>query len=203
MTFDPDIGPPRVRGGRRSPRRRGPGGRPERRYLPRRQEGRALATNPDPTLKLATSTGVTRTLDDWTTMFHLCLVVLPARPEGAAWVPVGERIFKTFGDADCHCAFVVPAGEAVARRMLGGAEQRVMTFVDPDTAVVSSLGLERLPAFVHLRQDTTVVAASEGWDPHDWQRVAREVGKAMAWTVPEVAAPGDPRPSPGWPVSGA
>jgi len=135
-------------------------------------------------------------------MFHLCLVVLPARPEGAAWVPVGERIFKTFGDADCHCAFVVPAGEAVARRMLGGAEQRVMTFVDPDTAVVSSLGLERLPAFVHLRQDTTVVAASEGWDPHDWQRVAREVGKAMAWTVPEVAAPGDPRPSPGWPVSG-
>jgi len=146
---------------------------------------------------------VTRTLDDWTTMFHLCLVVLPARPEGAAWVPVAERIFKTFGDADCHCAFVVPASDAVARRLLGDAERRVMTFVDPDLALVSGLGLERLPAFVHLRQDATVVAASEGWDPRDWQRVARDVGAAMKWTVPEVAAQGDPRPTTGWDVSAA
>jgi hypothetical protein len=180
-----------------------PGGRPERRYLPGRQEGRALATNPDPTVKLATSRGVTRTLDDWTTMFHLCLVVLPGRPEGAAWVPVAERIFATLGDADCHCAFVVPAGESVARRLLGDAEQRVMTFVDPELALVQSLALERLPAFVHLRQDTTLVASSEGWDPRDWQRVAREVGAAMAWTVPEVAGSGDPRPTPGWPISSA
>ncbi|HEV2308883.1 MAG TPA: hypothetical protein VGU73_00050 [Acidimicrobiia bacterium] len=145
---------------------------------------------------------MTRTLDDWTTMFHLCLVVLPPRPEGAAWVPVAERIFKTFGDADCHCAFVVPASDSVARRMLGDAEHRAMTFVDPDLELVSGLGLERLPAFVHLRQDTTVVAASEGWEPRDWQRVAREVGASMKWTVPEVAGPGDPRPTEGWPVSG-
>jgi hypothetical protein len=177
--------------------------RPSEKTLPSSpQEGAPLATNPDPTLKLATSAGVTRTLDDWTTMFHLCLVVLPARPEGAAWVPVAERIFKTFGDADCHCGFVVPAGDAVARRLLGPAEQRFMTFVDPDLALVSGLGLERLPAFVHLRQDTTVVAASEGWQPRDWQRVAREVAAAMKWTVPEVGAPGDPRPTGGWPVSG-
>jgi hypothetical protein len=155
--------------------------RPSEKTLPSSpQEGAPLATNPDPTLKLATSAGVTRTLDDWTTMFHLCLVVLPARPEGAAWVPVAERIFKTFGPA----------------------EQRFMTFVDPDLALVSGLGLERLPAFVHLRQDTTVVAASEGWQPRDWQRVAREVAAAMKWTVPEVGAPGDPRPTGGWPVSG-
>ena len=135
-------------------------------------------------------------------MFHLCLVVLPGRPEGAAWVPVAERIFDTFGDADCHCAFVVPASEAVARRLLGPAERRVMTFVDPDLAFVQSLGLERLPAFVHLRQDATLVGASEGWDPRAWQRVARDVGAAMAWSVPEVAGPGDPRPTPGWPISG-
>ena len=42
-----------------------------------------MAKNPDPTLELATSAGVTRTLDDWTTMFHLCLVILPDRPEAA------------------------------------------------------------------------------------------------------------------------
>jgi hypothetical protein len=66
---------------------------------------------------------------------------------------------------------------------------------------VESLGLERLPAFVLLRQDTTLVTASEGWDPKDWQRVAREAGRLLAWTVPEVAAEGDPSPFAGWPAS--
>ena len=93
-------------------------------------------------------------------------------------------------------------GGQVARRLLGDAEQRYMAFVDPDRALLGALGLERLPAFVHLRQDTSVVAATEGLDPREWQRVAKEVGAAMAWTVPEVAGPGDPRTTPGWPISG-
>ena len=37
-----------------------------------------MAKNPDPSLKLTTRKGVTRTLDDWATMFHLALFVLPA-----------------------------------------------------------------------------------------------------------------------------
>jgi hypothetical protein len=159
-----------------------------------------VAKNPDPNLKLTTSKGVTRTLDDWSTMFHLCLVILPARVEASAFVPIARRIFATFGDADCRCAFVVTASEAVAARVLGPVEDAWSTFVDPDLELVHSLGLERLPAFVHLRQDTTVVAAAEGWSDREWQRVAREVGKAMAWTVPEVAAPGDPPTFSGWPV---
>jgi hypothetical protein len=126
--------------------------------------------------------------------------VLPARPEAAAWIPVARRLFATFGDADCHCAFVVAGPETVADRVLGPAADEIMTFVDPDLELVHSLGLERLPAFVHLRQDTSLVAAAEGWEPREWQRVAREVGKSMAWSVPEVAGPGDPRPTPGWPV---
>ena len=35
-----------------------------------------MAKNPDPNLKLTSTKGVTRTLDDWSTMFHLCLVIL-------------------------------------------------------------------------------------------------------------------------------
>ena len=161
-----------------------------------------MAQNPDPTLKLTTSKGVTRTLDDWTTMFHLCLVVLPSRPEASAWIPVARRIFATFGDTDARCGFVVTGNEEVARRVLGEVEDRVMTFVDPDLEFVRSLDLERLPAFVHLRQDTAVVASAEGWRPREWQDVAEQVGKSMAWTVPEVTGPGDPAPTPGWPVSG-
>lgn len=159
-----------------------------------------MAKDPDPTLKLTSSKGITRTLDDWSTIFHLSLVILPARAEASAWIPVARRIFRTFGDADCHSAYCVTGGEEVARRILGDVEGEAIVFVDPDKAFVQSLGLERLPAFVHLRQDTTLVAAAEGWDPREWQRVAREVGKALAWTVPEIAGRGDPPPAPGWPV---
>jgi hypothetical protein len=159
-----------------------------------------MAKNPDPTLELTSSKGVTRTLDDWATMFHLCLVILPDRPEASAWVPVGRRIFAVFGDADCHTAFVVTGNEQIARRILGSAEREVLTFIDPDRAFVRSLGLEHLPAFVHLRQDTTLGDAAEGWNEREWQRVATRVGKAMAWSQPEVAAPGNPPPTPGWAV---
>jgi hypothetical protein len=159
-----------------------------------------MAKNPDPLLKITTSTGITRTVDDWSTMFHLCLVILPARPEASAWVPVGQRIFNTFGDADCHTAFVVTGPDLVAERVIGPDEKSAMVFIDPDKELVHSLGLERLPAFVHLRQDTTLVAAAEGWNAREWQRVAREVGKALAWTVPEVSGPNDPPSFEGWPV---
>jgi len=134
-------------------------------------------------------------------MFHLCLIVLPARTDAAAFVPIAQRIFATFGDADCTAAYVITGPEAVADRLLGRAERKEVVFVDPDLELVHALGLERLPAFVHLRQDTTVLAATEGWIPADWQRVAREVGKSLAWTVPEVAADGDPPRFDGWPVT--
>jgi hypothetical protein len=159
-----------------------------------------VAKNPDPTLKVASSRGVVRTLDDWSTMFHLVLVVLPDRPEASAWIPVARRIFATFGDADCHAGFLVTGPESVARRILGEIEGREFTLVDPDFELTQSLGLERLPALVHLRQDTTLGSVAEGWDPAEWQRVAREIGRAMAWSVPEIAGHGDPPPTPGWPA---
>jgi hypothetical protein len=156
--------------------------------------------NPDPTIKLTTTKGVTRTLDDWSTMFHLCLVILPPRPEAAVFIPIAKRIFQVLGDADCRTAFCVAGNEFIARGVLGDAEENYLSFVDPDGEFVASLGLTHLPAFVHLRQNTTLVAAAEGWDPRAWQNVAKEVAKSMAWSVPTVAAAGDPPPTPGWPV---
>jgi hypothetical protein len=160
-----------------------------------------MAKNPDPNLALTNLAGRTRTLDDWVTMFHLVLVVLPDRPEASAWVPIGNRIFATFGDADCHTAFVVPSAPMVARKILEGAETKAMVFVDPDREFVTSLGLVQLPAFVHLRQNTTLANIAEGWDAREWQRVARAIGKAMAWTSPEIARPTDPPSTPGWPAA--
>ena len=172
-----------------------------------REEGarygsRPMAKNPDPSLALATSKGVSRTLDDWTTMFHLCLVILPDRPEAGAWIPVARRIFSVLGDSDARTAYVVTSIPAIAERILGDEMDKNMVFVDPDKEFVQSLGLEHLPAFVHLRQDTTVGAAAEGWRPSEWQEVAKEVATAMAWSVPEIVAPGVelPPPTPGWAV---
>jgi hypothetical protein len=159
-----------------------------------------VARSPDPNLKLSSIRGVTRTLDDWLTMFHLCAVILPPRPEAAVFVPIAKRIFKVLGDADCLTALCVVGNEFIARGVLRDAEDEYLTFIDPDGAFVASLGLTRLPAFIHLRQDTALVAAAEGWDPHAWQNVAKELGKAMAWSVPTVAGAGDPPPTLGWPV---
>jgi hypothetical protein len=162
----------------------------------------AVAKNPDPALTVVTSKGVERTLDDWTTMFHLLLVVLPDRPEAAAWIPVAQRIFAVLGDSDVRTGYVVTANAMIAERILGEEEQRAMVFVDPDRTLVNGLGLQHLPALVHLRQDTSIGAVAEGWDPAAWQATANEVAKAMAWSVPDITAPGLalPAPTPGWAV---
>ena len=159
-----------------------------------------MPKNPDPNLKLTSTKGVTRTLDDWSTMFHLCLVILPPRPEASVFVPVAERIFRHFGDADCRTAFCVVGNEYIAKGVLGEAEHRYLSFVDENGELASSLGLTHLPAFVHLRQDTSLGSVAEGWDPRQWQAVAKELAKAMAWTAPTVAAAGDPPPTVGWSV---
>ena len=159
-----------------------------------------MAKNPDPTLPLTTLAGTTRTLDDWTTMFHMVLVVLPDRPEGAQWVPIAERIFSVFGDSDAKVAFLVPGPAPMAKRLLERASGKFSVFLDPDRALIESLGLQRLPALVHLRQNATLANSTEGWDPVEWQKVTRAIAKAMAWTYPEVARAGDPPATAGWPA---
>ena len=54
-----------------------------------------MAKNPDPNLSLQTLDGVTRTLDDWTTMFHYVLVVLPD-DQGAEAAPLPPAEFARF-----------------------------------------------------------------------------------------------------------
>ncbi len=160
-----------------------------------------MAKNPDPMLELTSLKGSTRTLDDWLTMFHLCLVVLPDRPEAALWQPVISAIFKVLGDADCRVAVCITANSSVARRILGDAADEYLVFLDPDRTFVHSLGLEHLPAFVHLRQDTTLAAVAQGWDAPEWQKVATGISKAMKWSVPQLSTAGGPPTSPGWAVT--
>jgi hypothetical protein len=161
----------------------------------------AVAQNPDPTLALTSLKGVTRTLDDWATVFNLAVVLLPARPEAGKWVTVIDRIYRTFGDSDVRTTICVSSTPAITRRILGAAADQWLVFADPDELLANSLGLERLPAFVHLRQDTSLVTAAQGWSPTEWQKVANEMARTQNWTTPVVTGAGNPPPTPGWPLA--
>lgn len=157
-----------------------------------------VAHNPDPTIPLTTIKGVTKSLDDWTTTFHLCLIVLPGRPEASIHVPVAKRILDVFSGADCRTAYLIAGNERSATRVLGEESAERLVFCDPESALVRSLGLTRLPAFVHLNVDTTLVAAAEGWDPKEWNAVASGLATSMRWTKPAIPSAHDPAPSEGW-----
>lgn len=160
-----------------------------------------MAQNPDPSLPVTSLKGATRPLDDWTTMFHLVAVVLPDRAEGREWIGVADQISSVLGDADCRVVLLVAGTPAITRRVVGEAADRYLVLVDPARALVKSLGLERLPAIVHLRQDATLVDSAEGWNPTEWQRVVEGVAAAMHWSVPTVGGPGTPRAAAGWSVA--
>jgi len=76
-----------------------------------------VAQNPDPALELTSIAGVTRTLDDWATVFNLAIVVLPDRPEGTSFLGIVDRIFATFGDSDVRTIICVPSTPAITKRM--------------------------------------------------------------------------------------
>ncbi|MGH9038696.1 MAG: hypothetical protein ACRDZ3_00535, partial [Acidimicrobiia bacterium] len=148
--------------------------------------------------ELTTLRGVTRTIDGWTTSFHLALTILPGRPEASAWVRVGRRIAQVLGGSDCRPAFLVIGNERSARRVLGADADTGLCFLDPEGTAVKGLGVERVPAFIYVRLDNTVGSAAEGWDPDAWDDAVARLAKEMAWTKPLIPAPGDPAPFPGW-----
>lgn len=160
-----------------------------------------MAQNPDPSLALANLAGRSRSLDDWATVFGLAIVLLPPRPEASAFRPVVERIFATFGDADVRTVICIPGPASMARKILGDLADRYLVWCDPDHALARSLGLERLPAFAHLRQDTTLVGAAQGWSPTEWQKIADQIAQSQHWTTPVLAGAGGPPPSPGWAIA--
>ncbi len=93
-------------------------------------------------------------------------------------------------------------GADQAREFLGPWADRILTFADNDRDLVKALGLNELPAFVHLRQDRTVVGVAEGWDPPEWKQVASVLAKDMSWSRPVFPLNGDPAAYAGSPALG-
>jgi hypothetical protein len=162
-----------------------------------------VATNPPGDVRLTPLDGEARPLAEWLTTFHLAAVILDPYTYESAWLlETAGRILGDFKGADCRVAFVVTASADEAREFLGPWASQVLTFADPDREMVKGLGLNELPAFVHLRQDGAVANVAEGWDPAEWRTVAVGLAKDMSWTRPLIPGPGDPKPYAGSPAAG-
>ena len=147
--------------------------------------------------------GDTRPIQEWTTTFQLALVVLDPYTQQSAWLlPTAGRILRNFAEADCRTAFLLTCDEADARQFMGPWVEEMMVYIDPERTTVAGLGIEELPAFLHIDQANAVVGRAEGWNPDDWRQVAEELALAMSWRRPSIPDVGDPRPFDGTPAAG-
>lgn len=115
-------------------------------------------------------------------MFNLLAVVIDPYTHESGWIlPTADRLFSHYDEADIRCVYVVASDGEGARQYLGKYASEQLVLVDPEREFISSLGLERLPALVHVGQDANLLGAAEGWNPEEWSKVIDGVEEAMAW----------------------
>lgn len=162
-----------------------------------------MTTDPPADLTLAPITGAPRTIDQQLTTFQLAVVVLDPFTNESSWIlDTAIRILEHFREASARIALLLTCTPDEARQFLGPWADRLLTFADPDRDVVKALGLNELPAFVHIRQDRAVLGAAEGWDPAQWREVAQGLAAANSWSAPLIPQPGDPSPYAGSAAAG-
>lgn len=144
-----------------------------------------------------------RTVAEWTTMFHLVLVVVDPYTYESSWIlGTATRILRDYSAADCRVAFLATADEADAQQFLGPLLDEFLVFTDPDRIAVKSFELDRLPALVHINQHHAIENVAEGWQPDDWREAATNLSAAMSWARPVIPLAGDPTPFEGSPALG-
>jgi len=162
-----------------------------------------VASNPPPDTILRPIHGPARPLAQFLALFHLVLVVLDPFTNESAWIlETAGRLLTTFIQSDCTVGWLVTASPNECREFLGPWADHFTTFSDPDRTVVKSLGLESLPAIVHLGMDASLVSSAEGWQPSEWRAVTEEVAQVVSWTGPHLPGPKDPAPYDGTPALG-
>jgi hypothetical protein len=154
-----------------------------------------VPTEVEGSIELHQLDGETATIGEWTSQFHLALVVVDPFTFESAWIlEVAGQLLREFSEADCRTAWLVTGTRANARQFLGPWAQEMLTFVDTDRSVTQALGIEYLPAFVHLNVDHDIESLAEGWEPADWQEAADHLTEVMDWSVVSIAKLGGPAP---------
>ena len=141
--------------------------------------------------------GQVRTIDELTTLFDLCLVVVDGwRPEQLDHMaPLIERLHRVLGDADCTFGLLaVGVGPEHAVALAGPLSDRVAVFADPHGTAADALGVPGAPSLVWVDTQPALRAVVAGWDGQRWRPVLAELARKLAWTRPLVPVPGDPAP---------
>jgi hypothetical protein len=162
-----------------------------------------MPTDPPPDLKLAPLDGQPRTVGDWVTTFHLVVVVLDPYTYESAWIiDTAGRILSNFTAADCRVGWIVTGTADETRQFLGPWSRQLLTFADPEREFVKAVGIDQLPALVHVNVGGQVMGVAQGWHPAEWSKVVDNLAEAMKWTRPVFPAAGDPSPYDGTPALG-
>ena len=172
-----------------------------------------MTTDVPADLELTPLSGRSRTIAEWTTNFHLAVVVIDPFTLESSWIlDTAERILTRYAEADVRIAFLVTATIDEAKQFLGPLAERFLVdvaanhddrvFADPERNAVRAFALESLPAFVHINQHHQVEAVAEGWEPEQWRTVATNLSDRMDWTVPIIPENRDPSPFVGSPALG-
>ena len=162
-----------------------------------------MARDPSPDLVLSPINGKARTIAQLLTTFHLLVAVLDPFTNESAWIlATAGRILETFEQADVRIAWLVAGTPEECRMFLGPWAKRILTFADPDRVAIKELGLERLPALVHVGMNGKIAASAEGWRPPEWRAVTDPLAKIVSWAGPAIPVPKDPGPFEGSPALG-
>jgi hypothetical protein len=154
-------------------------------------------------LSLAPLGAEARPLEEWLTTFHLATVALDPYTNESSWIlPTATRVLEGLRGSDARVNFLVTADADDAKAFLGPLTEQFLVFLDPDRLAVKALGLTQLPAFLFIRVDGTVPAATEGWSALAWRAVAEAIADATAWRPPDIPLVGDPGPFHGSPALG-
>lgn len=161
----------------------------------------AVAVAP-PDLVLDSIRGEGYPLRDWLTSYSLCLVAIDPYTHESAWIlETAGRILQHYSPADVRVGWLATTDDEGCRQFLGPWSERFLTFPDPDREAVTGLGIERLPALVHIRSDGNLTVV-DGWNPDGWRAVADELSRNLSWSRPMIPQPGDPLPYAGTDVKG-
>lgn len=161
----------------------------------------AVASAP-PDLVLDSLRGDGFPLRDWLTSYPMCLVAIDPYTHESAWIlETAGRILEHYSPADVRVGWLATTDDEGCRQFLGPWAERFLTFPDPEREAVTALGVERLPALVHIRADGDLSVVN-GWDPEGWRTVTAFMSRYLSWSRPTLPQPGDPTPYAGTDVKG-
>jgi hypothetical protein len=161
----------------------------------------AVAIDVDGDVQLTPVRGQAASLEQWTTMFHLAVVVLDPFTYESSWIiDTARRIMSVYSEADCRVGFIVTGTLDEARQFMGPLVNEYLVLADPEREAVKAMGLDHLPAFVHLNQNHAIETKAEGWNPEEWRAVAERLTVLMDWRRPQIPAASDPVPFEGTPA---